>query len=177
MSYRGLTITGVIFSVFLSFSAHAQAINVDAYFTTKEMPDLTKIITPPEPTSPQFIYDIQRYFWGKRVRLNDPERSAIAVRDAVYGLGTIIREFSVPFGLEISRRNTPAIYKVLELSLATCDSICTIPKAYWHRTRPFVYFGEHSLTPDHEDALRKNGSFPSGHSRLECWIALKRDKS
>ncbi len=152
--------------------AKAQVVNVDAYFTTKEMPDLTKIITPPEPTSSQFAYDIQRYFWGKSVRLNDPERSAIAVRDAVYGLGTIIREFSVPFGLEISRRNTPAIFKVLELSLATCDSICTLPKAYWHRTRPFVYFGEQSLTPDHEDALRKNGSFPSGHSILGWSAAL-----
>lgn len=146
--------------------AHAQVVNIDAYFTTKEMPDLTKIISPPEPTSSQFTFDIQRYFWGKSVRFNDPDRSAIAVRDAVYGLGTIIREFSVPFGLEISRRNTPAIYKVLELSLATCDSICTLPKAYWHRTRPFAYFGEHSLTPDLEDALRKNGSFPSGHSIL-----------
>lgn len=152
--------------------AHAQVVNVDAYFTTKEMPDLTKIITPPEPTSPQFTYDIQRYFWGKSVRINNPERSAIAVRDAVYGLGTIIREFSVPFGLEISKRDTPAIYKVLELSLATCDSICTLPKDYWHRTRPFVYFGEHSLTPDHEDALRKNGSFPSGHSILGWSAAL-----
>ena len=171
MSYRGLTITGV-FSVFLSFSANAQVVNVDAYFTTKEMPDLTKIITPPEPTSPQFAYDIQRYFWGKNVRLNNPERSAIAIRDAVYGLGTIIREFRVPFGLEISRTNTPKIYKVLELSLATCDSICTLPKAYWHRTRPFVYFGEHSLTPDHENALRKNGSFPSGHSILGWSAAL-----
>ena len=93
-------------------SANAQPHEVEPYFTSKEMPDMLNWYkAPPKEDSEEFIRDVKRYYWGKAQRLN-PERAAIAVRDAHYGLGTIIREFSVPFGLQISKQNTPEIYKL-----------------------------------------------------------------
>lgn len=145
---------------------------VEAYFTTSEMPDLVKMhFAPPAADSDAFEYDKQRYQWGKEQR-KDSVRRAIAVRDADYGVHTIAEEFSEPFGLKISPENTPEIYKLLTDALATCDSICTLPKKHWGRTRPFVYFNEPSLTPDDEHELRKNGSFPSGHTILGYSAAL-----
>ena len=153
-------------------NANAQPYKVEPYFTSREMPDMLNWYkAPPREDSEEFIRDVKRYYWGKAQRLN-PERAAIAVRDAHYGLGTIIREFSVPFGLQISRQSTPEIFKLLQDALATTDSICKLPKAKYMRPRPFVVFNEKTLVPKDEPSLRLNGSYPSGHSILGWSAAL-----
>ena len=145
---------------------------VDAYFTTKEMPDMMRFLPgPPDSTSAAFLNDVARYFWGKEMR-NNEERAAEATRDAVYGLETILTEFEEAFGMKISKEKTPEIYKVLREGTATCDSICTIPKATYMRRRPFMVFNEPTLYPADEAALRKNGSYPSGHTLLGWSSAL-----
>ena len=152
--------------------AGAQSRKVDAYFTTSEMPDLLKWLpAPPDTAGTRFVYDITQYMWGKAQR-QDPERAAIAIRDAEYGINCIVREFSEPFGLQISEAGTPEIYKLLREATATCDSICTYPKAYYKRKRPFVRFREGTLTPASEPGLSRNGSYPSGHTILGWSAAL-----
>ena len=160
--------------IIAAVSAQAQSDKspVDAYFKTSEMPDMLKWCpAPPDTVGPHFAYDIMQYFWGKDMR-NNKERAAIAIRDAVYGLDCIIREFSEPFGLKISKEETPEIYKVLREGTATCDSICTIPKRYYMRKRPFMRFNEPTLYPADEPHLRTNGSYPSGHTLLGWSSAL-----
>jgi acid phosphatase (class A) len=145
---------------------------VNAYFTTDEMPDMMVFLPgPPDSTSMAFMNDVARYYWGKEMR-NDPERAAQATRDAVYGLETILTEFEEAFGMKISKEDTPEIYKVLLEGTATCDSICTKAKREYMRRRPFMVFNESTLYPEDEPALRKNGSFPSGHTLLGWSSAL-----
>ncbi len=166
--------TIIALTALLSFSyvASAQTGKVHAYFTTKQMPDMVKFLPAhPDFNSKFFINDSIRYEWGKEMRKN-PERANIAIRDAVYGLQTIINEFSTPFGLQISETGTPQIYKLLKEALATCDSVCTLPKAHYMRTRPFVYFNEPTLVPEQEESHRLNGSYPSGHTILGWSAAL-----
>lgn len=166
MMIAALTVAAV------SAMAQSDQSPVDAYFTTSEMPDMLKWCpAPPDTASAAFAYDITQYFWGKKMR-NCKERADIAIRDAVYGLDCIIREFSEPFGLQISKEETPEIYKVLREGTATCDSICTFPKRYYMRKRPFMRFNEATLYPADEPALRKNGSYPSGHTLLGWSSAL-----
>ncbi len=156
----------------ISAQAQSDKTPVDAYFTPSEMPDMLKWCpAPPDTIGAAFTFDIMQYIWGKTMR-NDPERAAIAIRDAEYGLDCIIREFSEPFGLQISKEDTPEIYKVMREGTATCDSICKIPKRYYMRKRPFMRFNETTLTPDDEESLRKNGSYPSGHTILGWSSAL-----
>ena len=153
-------------------SAQSDKTPVNAYFTTSEMPDMLKWCpAPPDTMSAHFAYDITQYFWGKTMRLNK-ERADIAIRDAVYGIDCIIREFSEPFDLQISKEETPEIYKVLREGTATCDSICKWPKKYYMRKRPFMRFNETTLYPEDEPHLRKNGSYPSGHTLLGWSSAL-----
>ena len=124
-------------------TAQSDETPVDAYFTTAEMPDMLKWCpAPPDTLSPAFAYDIMQYMWGKTMR-NDKEQE-----------------------------ETPEIYKVLREGTATCDSICTIPKRYYMRKRPFMRFNEQTLTPEDEPGLRKNGSYPSGHTLLGWSAAL-----
>lgn len=169
---KKLLITAVLMTATLCASAQSDKDPVEAYFTTSEMPDMLKWHpAPPDTIGAAFAFDIMQYMWGKEMR-NDKERAAIAIRDAEYGLDCIIREFSEPFGLQISKEETPEIYKVMREGTATCDSICTIPKRYYMRKRPFMRFQETTLTPDDEESLRKNGSFPSGHTILGWSSAL-----
>ena len=144
----------------LATAAQAQEESVDAYFTTEEMPDMMIFMPgPPDSTSVAFSNDIYRYFWGKEMR-KDPERADEAKRDAVYGLDTILEEFEEAFGMKVTKEDTPEIYKVLLEGTATCDSICTLPKKKYMRRRPFLRFNEQTLTPEDEESLSKNGSYP-----------------
>ena len=145
---------------------------VNAYFTQDEMPDMMVFLPgPPDSTSAAFLNDVARYYWGKEMR-KDPERAAQATRDAVYGLETILTEFEEAFGMKVTKEDTPEIYKVLLEGTATCDSICTKAKREYMRRRPFMVFNEPTLMPEDEEALRKNGSFPSGHTLLGWSSAL-----
>ena len=164
----------LIFAMLLSSIASVKAQDeVDAYFTTKDMPDMVKFLpAPPDTTSTRFVNDIMQYMWGKEQRVVNPERAEIAKRDAVYGLQTIIEEFSEPFGMNISEEETPEIYKLLREATATCDSICTLPKQHYMRKRPFARFNESTLVPEQEESHLTNGSYPSGHTILGWSSAL-----
>ena len=77
-----------------SFQAHAQSPYAHTYFTTKDMPDMVKFLPAPSKFGTEFFAnDSVWYEWGKRMR-GCKVRADIAKRDAVYGLNTIIREFS-----------------------------------------------------------------------------------
>lgn len=156
----------------LSMTVQAQEEVVDAYFTTSEMPNMMVFMPgPPDSTSVAFANDVNRYYWGKEMR-KDIERADQAIRDAEYGLQTILEEFEDAFGMKITKEDTPEIYKVLLEGTATCDSICTKPKREYRRRRPFMVFNEQTLTPQDEESLRKNGSYPSGHTLLGWSSAL-----
>lgn len=156
------------------FTVYAQD-GVQPYLTTEQLPDLIKCLpAPPDTTSEHFVHDIMRYIWGKDQRQN-PERAAIARRDAVWSYEALFAEFNVPFDLTISREETPEIWKLLETSLVTTDQMRVAPKAYYHRMRPYIRFHEHILTYDAEEdevELGKEGSYPSGHTMRGWTTAL-----
>ena len=139
------------------------------YLTTEELPDLIKCLpAPPEKGSPAFEYDVQRYEWGKAQR-EDAARADMARRDAVWSYEALLTELSVPFGLALSEDATPEIWKLLTTSLATTDQMRVAPKAYYHRTRPFVYFKEKAFLED-DAQFALEGSYPSGHT-MRSWTA------
>ena len=143
--------------------------NVQPYFTVEQLPDLIKCLpAPPEFDSPEFANDMMRYAWGKQQR-TDSLRAEIAKRDAVWSFEALLAALSVPFGLNISREETPEIWNLMETSLVTTDAMRVAPKAFYHRQRPFERFDDKMLT-DEEDDLRGEGSYPSGHT-MRGWTA------
>ena len=153
-----------------SLQIKAQSDDIKLYFSTEEMPDLIKCLPPPPAfNSPEFSYDVVRYQWGKTQRL-DAVRAAIARRDAVWSYEALLAEFNVPFGLTLSRTETPEIWKLMVNSMATTDQMRVAPKAYYHRLRPFEMYEEHLLSTDTEAELSGEGSYPSGHT-MRGWLA------
>ncbi len=152
-----------------SIQVKAQNEERKLYFSTEELPDLIKCLPPPPSfNSPEFSYDVVRYQWGKIQRL-DSVRAAIARRDAVWTYDALLAEFSNPFGLTLSRTETPEIWKLMETSLATTDQMRVAPKAYYHRLRPFELYEEHLLSTETEAELSGEGSYPSGHT-MRGWL-------
>ena len=152
-----------------SLQSKAQTDDIKLYFSTEELPDLIKCLPPPPAfDSPEFSYDVLRYQWGKTQRL-DSMRAAIARRDAVWSYEALLAEFNIPFGLTISKTETPEIWKLLVTSLSTTDQMRVAPKAYYHRLRPFEMYEEHLLSTETEAELSGEGSYPSGHT-MRGWL-------
>ncbi|MBO4475156.1 MAG: phosphatase PAP2 family protein [Bacteroidales bacterium] len=157
-------ITSALISVVCLCSAYAQ----QPYFATEELPDLVQCLpAPPKKGSPEFRYDVQRYRWGKAQR-KDPERAAMARRDAIWSLDTTLVVLGEPFGIKVSMDDTPAIYEVLTRGITTIENIRFKPKAHYFRIRPFAYFKEPSIFPQDDEWLATEGSYPSGHT-IRAW--------
>ena len=146
--------------------------NGKPYLTSAELPNMVNFLpAPPEFESSRFVADQTQYLWGKRQRQNE-ERAAMAIRDAVYGMQTIIQEFCPILGLEITKEDTPELYTLLQDVGATCDSISDRAKQKYMRFRPYMYYNEPTLVPEDEEKHRTNGSYPSGHTVLGWTMGL-----
>ena len=142
------------------------AADVKPYVEADALPNALNFYpAPPETTSVQFMYDISQYMWGKAMRA-DSARAALAIAQAATAMDDMVRMFSEPFGMEISAKKTPAIMNVIERGIATLRQVGRVPKKHYMRRRPFDRFNEPTLVPKDEEALRKNGSYPSGHILL-----------
>ena len=146
--------------------------NGHAYITQAQLPDMSNFLPPPpEFESSRFVADQTQYLWGKLQR-QDEERAAMAIRDADYGMNTIIQECCPILGLEITKEDTPELYLLLQDTGATCDSISDRAKKKYMRKRPFMYYNEPTLIPEAEEKHRTNGSSPSGHTVLGWTMGL-----
>lgn len=80
--------------------------------------------------------------------------------------------FSEAFGLEISAKNTPVIYSIMQKVRADSSLSTQDAKKHYNRERPFVHFNVATCTPQDEATLKKNGSYPSGHTTTGWTNAL-----
>ena len=157
-----------VFSIFVSTSCRAA---VTSFLTEDEIPTGAKFLPlPPKPTDATFYNDWQRYQWGKAMR--DTARGKQAAEDAVYTLEYFSKIYSEPFGMTISKKETPEIYALLERLLATTYLCIQKSKSSIMRARPFMQFNEPTPVPEDEEKLRKNSSYSSGHTTMGWAIAL-----
>ncbi len=146
-----------------SFNATAQETELKPYLSPESVPSGKIILPPPpEPGSVEFLIDEYYYFQAKLLR--DTPRGAQAIEDSKMGDGVLL-QFKREFGFEITKEKMPHTYHLLMRAKECFGSYgCNEAKEYYHRTRPFVYYGESSLTPWDDEWLKTNYSYPSGHS-------------
>lgn len=126
---------------------------------------------PPEGGSILFLYDKERYDWGKLQR-NTP-RGDQAAADANVEANGVPEAFSEAFGIEINEDNTPEILKlVIGMREDAGDLATRDAKNHYMRTRPFAFFGEETCNPKQQAELSTNGSYPSGHTAIGWATAL-----
>lgn len=104
--------------------------------------------------------------------LEGSARWEMAARDADLHFPAATSIFSCALGANVSEAETPALYRLLQRSL-TDLGLATYPAKKAHqRPRPFLINGEAICTPDDQELLETDGSYPSGHSAIGWGWAL-----
>jgi len=157
-----------VFSILAGAFCHAAA---TSFLSPDEMPTGAVFLPlPPTPSDAAFYNDFMRYEWGKTMRKT--ERGKQAAEDAVHTVEYFSKIYSEPFGMLISQENTPEISALMDRLLATTHVSNAKSKSRIMRLRPFILFNEPTPVPEDEEKLRKNSSYPSGHTTMGWAIAL-----
>jgi acid phosphatase (class A) len=111
--------------------------------------------------------------WAARMRaLHGTARWDMAIRDADLSFPAAVDAFSCALGFEINEADTPALYLLLWRSLADIGLSSYSAKNAYQRERPFMIDDTPICTPEDEEALRADGSYPSGHTAIGWGWAL-----
>ena len=104
--------------------------------------------------------------------LRGSPRWELAVRDARLEFPGAAEAFSCALGLAITEEATPALYMLLRRTLADLGLSTNTAKKAYQRERPFMVNDEPICTPEEEEMLRSDGSYPSGHTAIGWGWAL-----
>ncbi|MCE5209875.1 MAG: phosphatase PAP2 family protein [Chloroflexi bacterium] len=125
---------------------------------------LTLLPAPPAKDSAAFAAD-QEAFRTTRLLINTP-RWRQASKDAVLRFPEAAEAFSCALNAPITEEDTPNIYMLLRRSFTDAVVATFAAKNHYNRIRPFIINKATSCTPDEEDELARDGSYPSGHTAI-----------
>ena len=125
---------------------------------------------PPEDTSVEYLKDYSQYVWGKSMRNTSGWQNAST--DINFQLSTYINAFSPLIGLEISNKNTPYIYKILDYIMTYGQITIENANKSWFVLPPYERFNEKSLVPTYEEKYSDISSYPSSFALMGWLTAL-----
>ncbi|MGB3070887.1 MAG: phosphatase PAP2 family protein [Ottowia sp.] len=144
---------------------------VKGYLQRSELPDSLALLPPPPAEgSAALAADAEAY--RALTALQKGPRGAQATKDADLKFPAAASHFSCALGVNISEQGTPNLNMLLRRTLTDAGLATYKAKDHYNRTRPFAALNGQSCTPDEEAKLRKDGSYPSGHSALGWAWAL-----
>ena len=144
---------------------------LQGYLASESLPDsLALIPSPPVEGSAAFARDEEAN--RKSLAQRGTPRWDQAVKDAELAFPAAADAFTQALGFEVSEAGTPHLYMVLRRTLADAGLSTYSAKNHYTRARPFMRNNEPICTPDDEEGLRKDGSYPSGHTAIGWAWAL-----
>lgn len=141
------------------------------YLAPTDLPDsLALLPPPPAPDSAAFARDEE--VSKAMARPAGSPRFVQAASDANLKPDHVMRTFNCALGFALDPKTTPALNRLLGKAAIDIGLSTYKAKNHYQRVRPFVAHGNASCYPPDEAALRKDGSYPSGHSALGWGWAL-----
>ena len=125
---------------------------------------LAIVPSPPSPGSAALARD--KASAQAAVAMRGSPRWDLAVRDAELKFPKAAETFSCALGVEIDEQVTPRLYVLLRRTLVDVGRSTYPTKTLYQRARPFTQNGAPICTPADEAVLRKDGSYPSGHTAI-----------
>ena len=144
---------------------------LEGYLSKEEIPNSLKLVPPP-PEEGSAAYKLDQAVAAKYVALEDELRKAQATKDAMLAFPEAADAFNIVLDVKISEETTPHLYMILRRTLADAGLSTYAAKNHYQRKRPFMLNETAICTPDDEAALRKDGSYPSGHTAIGWAWAL-----
>jgi acid phosphatase (class A) len=135
------------------------------------LPNSEALIPPPPAAGSSALaldYDISR----NSLTLRDSPRWTLAGEDADLMFPSAAGTFSCALNIPITEEETPHLYTLMRRTLTDVNLSSSKAKNKYMRTRPFVVNKERTCSPNDEQFLMKNGSYPSGHSAVGWAWAL-----
>jgi acid phosphatase (class A) len=144
---------------------------LEGYLSKEEQLDSKEFVLPsPAEGSARQAMDTA---WADTMQaLRGTARWDLATSDADLHFPAPASVFSCALGIPVSEEDTPALYMLLRRSLSDIGLAPYSAKNAYQRERPFMVRGETTCTPEDEEALRKDGSYPSGHTSIGWGWAL-----
>ncbi|MBK5517248.1 phosphatase PAP2 family protein [Pseudomonas sp. TH10] len=142
-----------------------------AGYLGKDLPD-SHLLLPPPPAMDSSAFNNDQAVSRASQQLRDTPRYTQAVKDADLSFPAAASTFSCALGISINQKDTPRLYVLLRRTMTDAGLATYGAKNYYSQVRPFVYFKEATCTPSDEGGLRKDGSYPSGHTSVGWAWAL-----
>ena len=144
---------------------------LQGYLSDAEQLDSKAFVLPaPEMTSA--LQSLDTAWSEKMVKLRGSPRWEVAIRDADLAFPAAAETFACSLGFAVTEEDTPALYMLLRRTL-TDIGLATYPaKTSYQRQRPFMRNNQPICTPQDEEVLREDGSYPSGHTAVGWGWAL-----
>jgi acid phosphatase (class A) len=152
-------------------SAHEGEAKAIGYLAANAVPDSLALVPPP-PAAGSAGFALDEAVSRQALTLRGTPRFVQATRDAELSFPTGADHFACAVGVPIDRQHTPHLYTLLERSRIDASAATKAAKNHYQRPRPFMLNNQPTCTPDDEAGLRKNGSYPSGHTSIGWTWAL-----
>ena len=144
---------------------------LQGYLAPTNLPNsLALIPPPPAPGSAAFALDVE--VAQNTFALRDTPRFALAASDFELNVPNFVKVFSCALKTQITKENAPYLYNLLSRTFTDIGLSTYAAKNYYKRTRPFQQNGAPLAVPEARAFLRKDPSYPSGHSALGWGYAL-----
>lgn len=142
------------------------------YLAQEELPDSLALLPPP-PAAGSLALAADGEAYRALTALLDGPRGALAAKDANLRFPQAASTFSCALDVLISEQATPNLNMLLRRTLTDAGLAAHKAKEKYQRIRPFVVFNAPTCTPADEAHMRKDGSYPSGHSaRGWAWALM-----
>jgi acid phosphatase (class A) len=145
---------------------------LQGYLSKEEMPNSLALIPPP-PEEGSVAFELDQEYAKKAVESKDTARIKQATSDADLSFPAGVKSFEATLGIEISEAKTPKLYMLMRRVLTDAGLSTYAAKSHYKRKRPFIINNSSTCTPGGEELLRKDGSYPSGHTAIGwAWALL-----
>ncbi len=144
---------------------------LQGYLAPADLPN-SLIILPPPPIEESAAFELDLEMSRKTLEEMDSARREQASRDAILSFPEATEAFSGVIGLDITEEGTPYLYLIMRRVLTDAALSTLLAKRHYNRIRPFMLNGKPSCSPLDEEYLRKDGSYPSGHTAIGWAWAL-----
>lgn len=140
------------------------------YLDPAQVPDsLALLPSPPVDGSPAKAADQQAYVDALSA---DAARQSLAAQDADLGWPNVVSTFEPIVGMSLSDGSKPHTEMLLRRAATDAGLSTYRAKNNYQRVRPFVENDGNTCYPKDEEALRTDGSYPSGHTAIGWMMAL-----
>lgn len=141
------------------------------YLQQEALPNSLELVPPP-PAADSAALALDEEVSRRSLALRGTPRWELAIEDANLMFPEAAGTFSCALGVPITEQDTPHLYMLIRRTLTDAGLSTYTAKDNYQRKRPFLVNEEPICTPEEEDLLRKDGSYPSGHTALGWAWAL-----